>query len=100
MLRRLYVPLLSILAVVIVVGLLDQGSGHSTKQPAAASSGARSVFPKPSTVPTTAQPAPVAPAVTTPPAATTTATTAHKPAPPKHATRHAGHAKAQHKQRT
>ncbi len=92
-LRRLYAPLLLILAVVIVVGLLDKGKGHSTGAPAHRGSPSRSVFPKPSTIPTVAQPAPIAPTVNTPPAALTT--TAHKSSPAKRANRHAAtHAKA------
>lgn len=92
-LRRLYAPLLLILAVVIVVGLLDKGKGQSTEAPAHRGSPSRSVFPTPSTIPTVAQPAPIAPTVNTPPAAVTT--TVHKSSPAKRANRHAAaHAKA------
>lgn len=92
-LRRLYAPLLLILAVVIVVGLLDKGKGHSTGALSHRASPSRSVFPRPSTIPTVAQPAPIAPTVNTPPAAVTT--TAHKTSPAKRAHRHAAtHAKA------
>jgi len=96
-LRRLYAPLLLILAAVIILGLVDHGKGHSTKQPGHSGSESRSVFPKPTTIPTVPQTTPAAPAVNTPPSAVTT--TAHKNAAAKRASHHAGatrHAGAKH----
>lgn len=62
--RRLYAPLLLLLAVVVVVGVVNQGKGHSTNNPAHAASAPRSVFPSPSAVPTVATPTATVPTPT------------------------------------
>jgi hypothetical protein len=82
--------LLLILAMVLIVGLLDQGKGHSTPPPTHTGTG--SVFPKPSTVPTVAAPTTVAPPVSTQAAPATT--TAQQPAPAKPVKHPAAHHKA------
>ncbi len=62
--RRLYPPLIGILLIIVVVGILDHGGSKPAKTGAKAASAPRSVFPTPSTVPTSATPPVVTPAPT------------------------------------